>query len=501
MTAVDAHTAAAVTLSWRRSAPPRLAAVGAGAVGIILFPAPSLSWLAWVAFVPLLQVLRTAPTAREALLRGWLGGFGFVGATLYWASPNLIYFFPFGVAVVGLLWAPWGWLVRELLGPPITTGRGLAAVALVPAGWVLVEAARSWKPFGGPWSMLGSSQWQHPAELALTAVGGVWLLTYAVMAANTAVLVAILDPRHRLIFALAAAAALLAGPLWFAAHAAPHTARTFRVALVQPGVIDGAAPRFAAEAHSTGTLPGAPVDLVVWGETSTDYLTDTPSQLAALAQLAAATGADIMVDGRARQPSGPERNTSYLVGPQGVMGQYSKNRLVMFGEYIPLRGQLGWLDRITKASGNDLTSGSGGPIVLSTAGLRVSPLVCFESAFPDMSRTATDRGAQLLVYQSADSSFQGSWEPAQHASLTAVRAAETGRPAVYSALTGVSAAYDAQGRQLAWFPKENRGSVVVAVPIAAVDTPYDRYRDYVPVVSAVGIGVWLLARSRARRRR
>jgi Apolipoprotein N-acyltransferase len=52
-------------------------------------------------------------------------------------------------------------------------------------------------------------------------------------------------------------------------------------------------------------------------------------------------------------------------------------------------------------------------------------LICFESAFPDMSRVDTDLGAQLIVYQSATSTFQGTWGPDQHASLSAVRAAET----------------------------------------------------------------------------
>ena len=45
-----------------------------------------------------------------------------------------------------------------------------------------------------------------------------------------------------------------------------------------------------------------------------------------------------------------------------------------------------------------------------------------------MSRVDTDLGAQLIVYQSATSTFQGTWGPDQHASLSAVRAAETRGP-------------------------------------------------------------------------
>ena len=88
-------------------------------------------------------------------------------------------------------------------------------------------------------------------------------------------------------------------------------------------------------------------------------------------------------------------------------------------------------------------------------------LICFESAFPDMSRVDTDQGAQLIVYQSATSTFQGTWGPDQHASLGAVRAAETGRPVVQAALTGDTAAFDARGRLLAWMGQSAHGVVTV----------------------------------------
>jgi len=119
-------------------------------------------------------------------------------------------------------------------------------------------------------------------------------------------------------------------------------------------------------------------------------------------------------------------------------------------------------------------------------------LICFESAFPDMSRADALRGAQLIVYQTSDSTFQGSWAPAQHASLGALRAAETGRPVVQAALTGVSAAYDAQGRLLASMGTAHRGLLTVRLGLtpAPVLTPFDRAGDVVPWIA---IGIALLA--------
>jgi apolipoprotein N-acyltransferase len=114
--------------------------------------------------------------------------------------------------------------------------------------------------------------------------------------------------------------------------------------------------------------------------------------------------------------------------------------------------------------------------------LKLGVLICFEAAFPDMSRVDTLHGAQVIVYQTSDSTFQGSWAPAQHAALSAVRAAETGRPVVQAALTGVTAAFDAQGRQLAWLGTAQRGAVLVRIALVQPSylTLFDRIGDSVP---------------------
>jgi apolipoprotein N-acyltransferase len=180
---------------------------------------------------------------------------------------------------------------------------------------------------------------------------------------------------------------------------------------------------------------------------------------------------------------------------------------VPFGEYIPFRQQLSWLTSISKAAAVNMIPGSGAHnLVASVPGgrpLRIGVLTCFESAFPDMSRVDTDHGAQVIIYQTADSTFQDTWALAQHASLGAVRAAETGRPVVQAALTGDSAAFDDRGRLLSWYGPSRVGVDVVrlGLPSASVRTPYDRLGDYVPW-TAVGIALVtaVIALTRSRKR-
>ena len=496
------HVETATRRTARRSYPVggRAGAVLAGGVPVLAFPEPNLWPLAWVGLVPLLHLVRTAGSAREAAVRGWLGGAGLLLAAHYWLVPNLGPFLLLVVAAVGALWAPWGGVTWRLLAPPCRPPRAVAAVFVVPAGWVLIETARSWEYLGGPFGLLGASQWRQPALLGLAPIGGVWLVSFAIVAANVGVL--LLVTAHGAVRtggAVAAVAALAAGPIAYAGAADPAADRVLSLAMVQPGVVHRPAPRLAAGQALTARLAEHDPDLVVWGESSVGFDLDRrPNVRAALIALARAVGADLLVDVDARRPTGGIAKTSVLLDGNGIRGKYVKTRLVPFGEYVPFRPLLQWLTRHTEAAGEDRHRGHGVVVLDTSAGVPTAPLTCFEAAFPDLARTAARRGAALVAYQSSMSTFQGSWAPEQQASLGAIRAAEIGRPVVSAALTGVSAAYDGRGRLLAAAGTSERTAVVVDVPLTARSTPYVRYGNWVPwTCAAVVVGAGLTA---ARRR-
>jgi apolipoprotein N-acyltransferase len=490
--------------------PARYATLAAGALPALAFPAANLEFLGWIGLVPGLALMRAAPTRREAAVRGWWFGAGYLLANMYWLAPNLGPGLLLVAIVIGFLWTAVGLAVWAMTRPPVSPRRATAALVVVPSSWLVTEWIRSWQGLGGPWAVLGASQWQHPAILALAAVGGVWLVTFALVAANTGVLLAITarSTPARLAGVAGVLIAVLAGPLAFALTAPPPITRHVTVALVQPG-IEPTAARLADSERLSASVAGR-ADLIVWGESSVGYdLADRPALLASVERASRSAGADVLVSQDALNKAGAHIKQALIVTSTGTGGSYTKTRLVPFGEYIPFRSVLGWLSHISKAAAQNVVAGNGAHVLRAaiphSRPLSFGVLICFESAFPDMSRVDTDHGARIIIYQTSDSTFQASWAPAQHAALSAVRAAETGRPVVQAALTGDSAAFDPRGRLVAWAGTGYRGTLVVrlALPPASALTPYDRLGDYVPwtaVAIAVAAALAGLARSRRQRR-
>ncbi|MGP3976004.1 apolipoprotein N-acyltransferase [Streptomyces sp. 8N114] len=455
--------------------------LGAGAVPVLAFPAPSLWWLAYVALVPWLLLLRNAPSGRAAAVAGWLGGTGFMLAMHHWLMPNLHVFILLLAALLGLLWLPWGWLVHRLLAGTPGGGRLAAAVVLVPSGWLLAELVRSWEYLGGPWGLLGASQWEVRPALRLASVGGVWLVSFLLVAVNTLLAALLTAPRARVAAVVGlVCVAVVASAVWLWAPR-PQPAGSTRIAVVQIGETLSRQERFERGEELTRRLANRDPDLVVWGESSVGYdLNSHPALVRRLATLSRQTGAPLLVNVDSRRDDRPGiYKSSVLVDEHGLTGQrYDKMRLVPFGEYIPARSLLGWATSVGRAADEDRKRGQTS-VVMRADGLQFGPLICFETAFPDMSRQLVSKGARVLVAQSSTSTFQQSWAPEQHASLAALRSAESGRPMVHSTLTGISAFYGPEGERVGAAMGTDTSSVqLTEVPLATGTTLYVRLGDW-----------------------
>jgi apolipoprotein N-acyltransferase len=82
---------------------------------------------------------------------------------------------------------------------------------------------------------------------------------------------------------------------------------------------------------------------------------------------------------------------------------------------------------------------------MAVDGLRLGTIICWESTYPEDSRTLVREGAQLLLVSTNNASFgQGPASP-QHLASSQLRAVEEGRTVVQAAVSGISAVISPEG--------------------------------------------------------
>jgi apolipoprotein N-acyltransferase len=153
----------------------------------------------------------------------------------------------------------------------------------------------------------------------------------------------------------------------------------------------------------------------------------------------------VIFNSQERAPADGTYNAAVMVNEEGrLVAQYDKIRLLPFGEYVPLPR---WLPgaNIVPVMVGDFTPGADYPL-MQISQTRVGVFICFESAFPSISREFAARGADVLINISNDGYLGPTPVMKQHLANTIFRAVENGRPVVRVTNTGISAYITARGQ-------------------------------------------------------
>ncbi len=138
-------------------------------------------------------------------------------------------------------------------------------------------------------------------------------------------------------------------------------------------------------------------------------------------------------------------NSAFLISPkEGIVGRYDKIHLVPFGEYVPLRGLLPFVEKMVEGA-SDFSPGKE-IVTFSLPKGRFGVLICYETIFPNLVRRFVKKGADFLVNITNDAWFGNTSAPYQHASMAVFRAIENRVFIVRAANTGVSLIIEATGR-------------------------------------------------------
>lgn len=464
----------------------------------------------------LLLWLLDGERAGRAALLGLLFGLGAFGVGIWWIYVSLhTYgnappaFAALATALVVLTMAAYPAAFAALLARLAPAPGARRWLLAAPALWTLLEWVRSWALSGFPWLALGYSQIDTPLAGFAPLVGVFGVGWAAMLLAGLLRLAAQRlrpggGPRRGGGFALLAAAAVLAlgaglGRLEWTRPDGPP----LRVALAQGNISQELKwrPEKLAETlerYAELTREAGPQDVIIWPETAIPIFFEELEDgfVADLRAYAAASGTDFLVG----TPAGSRRDRVYRNAVAAIgrsPGFYYKQRLLPFGEYLPLRGLFAIFRDLVEIPMADFTAGDTDQPLLRVAGRPVGVSICFEAVFgADVRRTLPE--AAFLVNVSNDAWFGDSIAPHQHLQIARMRALETGRALARATNTGITALVGADGRiearAPAFVPALLRGSVQ---PRRGA-TPYVRIGDG-PVALAAGLVLGLAAFTRRRR--
>ena len=455
-------------------------------------------WLAWLALVPWLGLVRSPARRRVVYPCAWLGGLAFCLAAMQWlrvADPRMYVTWLF-VAVYCSLYFPLAlYLIRFLdrrTPMPLIVG--------VPIVWTALEFLRSTFITGFAWYFLGHTQHSFLPLIQIADTTGAYGVGFTVAAIN-ALLFEILwsRPRFRAWIAGAEASprcgrlALLAQGLIVLAGLVGSTVYGFwrlgqdsmkpgpRIALIQgnldqrlrndSAVTEDAAVRVANHFIELSDLAARyRPDLIAWPETSypQDFVIEANGALSkhsreTARRMASRWQTNILVGVNVQQldeEDHPHRyNSAVLIDHKGQYGgRYDKIHRVPFGEYVPLRDWMPWMNYFAPYDfdysvwpGQEHTRF---PLVESASKRRFSfgALICYEDTDAEVARPYGDGDgrapADFVLNISNDGWFDGSSEHDEHLAICRFRAIECRRSVARSVNMGISAIIDANGRVL-----------------------------------------------------
>ena len=469
---------------------PAAAAALSGVLLYVSFPPRTLWWLALPAFAVFGWVLRGRGW-KAALGLGYLFGLGFLLPLLVWT----------GVEV-----GPGPWLALVAIEAIFIAlvGVGVAAVSRLPgapvwaaAVWIAGEAARARVPFHGfPWGKIAFGQ-ADGVFLPLAAVGGTPVLGFAVVLCGFGLYdVVRLVVERRGTGAVrrpAAVVALLsvAVPVVGALAARGLVSDKAEDGTVTVAAVQGNVPRAGLEfnaqrravldyhARETERLAAevkagriAKPDIVLWPENSSDVDPYTDTEAAATIEKAAkAIDAPISVGGVVER-GGKLYNEQILWDPvKGPTDTYDKRQIQPFGEYLPLRGLVGAINKNwTSMVRQDFSRGTK-PGVFQMANAKVGLVTCYEAAFDWTVRSEVTDGDQLISVPSNNATFDRSEMTYQQLAMSRVRAVEHSRTVTVPVTSGVSAIIMPDGKITQRTGMFVPASLVQKVPLRSSETP------------------------------
>jgi len=429
--------------------------------GVTLSLAPFNVWPAGIlsAFILLWQLQSLSP--KQAFIRGWAFGVGMLGTGASWVYVSIHVYGYAPIPLATFLTVLWCGGIAILTGiscylyQRFIAQAPLASILGFSAVWVLNEWVRIWLFTGFPWLFLGYGHIDSPLN-GWAPIGGVLLVSLiCVLTAGLIYFCTIeFENKKRVTYALT-----LLSFFWLGGYGLnqvdwveekPNSELT--VGLVQaniPQAIKWERAQYqpTLKRYETMSAPlWADHDIVIWPEAAIPNLYSRANGfLSSVARQANETEATLITGIPIREAGSSSKTHNSVVALGNGAGQYHKQKLVPFGEYVPLENILKGLLAFFKLPMSAMSPGSSEQKGLTAGDITLAPFICYEVVYPDLVASWLPN-ADILLTISNDAWFGRSLGPKQHLQMAQMRSLENGRYMLRGTGSGISAIINERGQ-------------------------------------------------------
>lgn len=474
-----------------------LGAFVAGAFLPLAFAPLEWWWLSFLCLSLWFYTLYKSSTSKESTICGLLFGLGQFGVGTSWVYISI---YSFGnaswwlaalitttfITILALFPAIQAYCLRRFFNDSFTV-----FLMALPPSMVLMEWGRSYLFTGFPWLLIGHSQTTGPLHVLAPWIGSSGL-TFVVSAIAVSFIALYFYFRNR----------VLSSPCVIASETIPHDSKPFakylfphvgitiifitfilififtieiltrthqprlpsssfsaqnskstlNVALIQGNIAQDLkwSESYLIETirlYENLSTPWWGQDLVIWPEAAIPATQKALKPVLDELDQVAKTNKTLFLVGIPLEENNHYYNGILALG-QGK-GEYKKQHLVPFGEYIPfsqfkiIKNFLSFLNLPL----GDMVASENKQALLQSSNqkIKIAPYICYEIAYNDIVR-ASAPSSNLLVTISNDAWFGHSWAAAQHRQIAQMQSLQTRRTQLLVANTGITAIISSDGK-------------------------------------------------------
>ncbi|MBR1375886.1 MAG: apolipoprotein N-acyltransferase [Cardiobacteriaceae bacterium] len=349
----------------------------------------------------------------------------------------------------------------------------------IPLFLTFAELLRAYLISGFPWLSAGYSQLYSPMK-NFAPLGGVFLVSFILYLSSS--LLAFYTIRRKILYLCTFFSCLLLAIFCGFIRFTENTGEKIQLALVQGNIAQST--KFDFEQMGKDVEKYIKISnnlkekIIIWPETAIPFMEDDAKDLLSdLDQLYKKRGQTLIIG----IPSyGKNTNIYYnslLVLGDG-RGKYSKDHLLPFGEYIPMKFLFNFFLKFVDIPFSDFSRGGKRQEILTAANNKLAASICFEGAFGRVIRNSFLPESDFLINISNDGWFSGSRAAAQHLEMQQMRSIEFSRDLARATNDGITATIAANGKIRDRAPVNEEFVLASFVEVHKGLTPYARFGNW-----------------------